>query len=56
MSKKKRKLHEISKEADIRYRGPISYQGFQALGWLCITAAAVLDDDQNRREVQREPG
>ena len=42
MSKRKRKLHEIPKEEDIRYRGPISYQGFQALGWLCITVAAVI--------------
>ena len=41
MWKKRRKLHELSKEEDIRYRGPISFQGFQALGWLCITMAAV---------------
>ena len=41
MWKKRRKLHELSQEEDIRYRGPISYQGFQALGWLCITVVAV---------------
>lgn len=40
MWKKKRKLHELLAEEDIRYRGPISYQGFQALGWLCITVVA----------------
>jgi len=33
---KRRKLHEISLEDDIHYRGPLSYQGFQILGWLCI--------------------
>ena len=40
MWKKKRKLHELLAEEDIRYREPISYQGFQALGWLCITVVA----------------
>ena len=39
---KRRKLHEVSLEDDIRYRGPISFQGFQALGWLCIVASVVL--------------
>jgi len=33
---RRRKLHEISLKDDIRYRGPLSYQGFQILGWLCI--------------------
>ena len=42
VSRKRQKLYEFSKEEDIRYRGPISCQGFQALGWLCITAAAVI--------------
>lgn len=42
MGKKRRKLHELLKEEDIRYRGPISYQGFQALGWLCITMVVVI--------------
>ena len=39
---KRRKLHEISLENDIRYRGPLSYQGFQILGWLCITLMVVI--------------
>ena len=39
---KRRKLHEISVEDDIRYRGPLSYVGFQVLGWLCIALMAVL--------------
>ena len=37
MVKKRRlKLHEFTAENDIRYRGPLSYQGLQILGWLCI--------------------
>ena len=40
--RKRRKLHEISIEEDTRYRGPLSYQSFQALGWLCIVLTAVL--------------
>ncbi len=39
--KKLWKLHEYSAEQDIRYRGPISYQGLMALGWLMIVFAAV---------------
>ena len=35
---KRRKLHEFTAENDIRYRGPLSYQGFQVLGWMCIVA------------------
>ena len=35
---KRRKLHEFTAANDIRYRGPLSYQGFQVLGWLCIVA------------------
>ena len=38
--KKLRKLHEYSAEQDIRYRGPLSYQGLMALGWLMIVFAA----------------
>ena len=38
---KVKKLHEISVTDDIRYRGPISYQGFQILGWICIIAPMV---------------
>ena len=36
-----RKLHEYSAERDIRYRGPLSYQGLMALGWLMIVFTAV---------------
>ena len=39
---KRLKLHEINLENDIRYRGPISYQGFQILGWLCLVASVAL--------------
>ena len=39
--KRFRKLHEYSAEQDIRYRGPLSYQGLMALGWLMIVFAAV---------------
>ena len=41
----RKKLHEVSLQEDISYRGPLSYQGFQILGWLCIVlsvAAALL--------------
>ena len=38
---KRRKLHEISIENDIRYRGPLSFQSLQILGWLCIALVAV---------------
>lgn len=30
------KLHQVTAENDIRYRGPLTYQHFQILGWLCI--------------------
>ena len=36
---KRLKLHEVSLENDIKFRGPISFQGFQVLGWLCIVAS-----------------
>ena len=36
---KRLKLHEVSLEDDIKFRGPISFQGFQVLGWLCIVAS-----------------
>ena len=39
--KRFRKLHEYSAEHDIRYRGPLSYQGLMALGWLMIVFTAV---------------
>ena len=36
-----KKLHEITAADDIRYHGPLSYQGFQALGWACIVASVL---------------
>ena len=39
---KRRKLHEVSLEDDIRYRGPISFQGFQVLGWLCLVGTVLM--------------
>ena len=39
---KRRKLHEISPEDDIRFRGPLSYQSFQALGWLALAGTFAL--------------
>ena len=35
------KLHEVTPENDIRYRGPLSYFHFQILGWLCIVLSQV---------------
>jgi len=37
--KKRVKIHEVTAENDIRYRGPLNCQHFQLLGWLCIVAA-----------------
>ena len=39
--KKRVKLHEVTAENDIRYRGPLSYFHFQILGWLCIVLSQV---------------
>ena len=36
------RLHEHGRHDDIRYRGPLSYQSFQVLGWLCIVASAAV--------------
>ncbi len=41
MGRKRRKLHEVSINEDIRYKGPLSYQHFQMLGWLCIVLTAL---------------
>ena len=38
----RRKWHERTAEKDIRYRGPLNYQHFQILGWLCIVASQAL--------------
>ena len=42
--KKRLKIHEATAENDIRYLGPMNYQHFQMLGWLCIvfSQASVL--------------
>ena len=39
--KRKRKIHEIDSTNDIRYRGPLTYQQFRMLGWLCIAVSQV---------------
>lgn len=39
--KKRVKLHEVTAENDIRYKGPLSYFHFQILGWLCIVLSQV---------------
>ena len=39
---KRRKLHEVRLDEDIRYRGPLSYQVFQAFGWLCISLSVMV--------------
>ena len=41
-TRKRRKFHEHGAHNDIKYRGPISYQGFQVLGWLCIVMGVVV--------------
>ena len=40
--KSRRRWHERTAEKDIRYRGPLNYQHFQILGWLCIVASQAL--------------
>ena len=39
--KKRVKLHEVTPENDIRYRGPLSWFHFQILGWVCIVLSQV---------------
>lgn len=40
--KKRLKIHEVTAENDIRYKGPLNYQHFQMLGWMCIVASAAV--------------
>ena len=40
--KRRAKFHEHGLHDDIRYRGPLSYQSFQVLGWLCIVTSVVV--------------
>ena len=42
MKKKRLKIHEVTAENDIRYQGPLNYQHFQMLGWLCIVAMSAV--------------
>ena len=37
-----RRLHEFLSHHDIRYLGPISYQGFQVLGWSCVVLSVIV--------------
>ena len=40
--KGRRKLHEISLDQDIKYRGPLSYRYLKIAGWLCIAVSQAL--------------
>ena len=40
--KRRLQIHEATHENDIRYRGPLSFQHFQILGWLCIVLSQVV--------------
>ena len=40
--KPRQRWHERTADQDIRYRGPLNYQHFQILGWLCIAATQLL--------------
>ena len=42
MAKKRVRFHEHGAHDDIRYSGPLSFQTFQVLGWLCITITVIL--------------
>ena len=42
MAKKRVRFHEHGLHDDIRYSGPLSFQSFQILGWLCIVLTVVL--------------
>ncbi len=39
--KKRRKIHEITPDNDIKFRGPLSYRHFKIIGWLCIVISQV---------------
>ncbi len=40
--REKIRIHEVTAENDMRYRGPLSFQHFMALGWACIVLAQVV--------------
>ena len=41
MAGKRKKLHEMTIQEDIRYKGLLNYQHFQMFGWLCIVLSVV---------------
>ena len=41
-TEKKIKLHALTLENDIKYRGPLSYREFKILGWFCIILTQVI--------------
>ncbi len=40
--RQKIRIHEVTAENDMRYRGPLSVQHFMALGWTCIVLAQLV--------------
>ncbi len=42
MAKKRIRFHERGVHDDIKYSGPLSFQSFQILGWLCIVVTAIM--------------
>ena len=36
------RLHALTSEQDLRYRGPLSYRDFKIIGWICIILAQVI--------------
>jgi len=40
--KGKIRLHALTLEEDIKYRGPLSYREFKILGWVCIIIAQII--------------
>lgn len=42
MARKRTKFHEHGLHDDIRYKGLLSFQGFQVLGWICITVMVIM--------------
>ena len=42
MAKQRTKFHEHGLHDDIKYKGVLSFQGFQVLGWFCITITVVM--------------
>ena len=41
MAGKRKKLHEVNIQDDIRYKGLLNYQHFQMFGWLCIVLSVL---------------